>query len=368
MTFDDLTGLLAALADPARLRLLRLCRRGELTVKELTAATAMSQPRVSRHLRILEEAGVLRRFREAHWVYYRLRGDGEPAALARAALARLPARDATLADDARRLDEELAARARELRAAAGGDSEQALPPPDWARLERAIRDLLRPVVAAGGLGRLLDIGTGNARMLRLLGPGASRGIGIDRQRAMRLAARTALRDAGLEHCSVRDADMYRLPFADASFDTVCLSRVLTGAREPWAALAEAVRVLDRAGRLLVVDLLPEGMPVSAWIESLEAWLDRAGCTGGSGMRLALHGGTAIAGIHTRHSNRGKDYERGQGDHPGDHPGDDPRTGERAAGVLRVLPAEDREDGADPLALDRSAQDAESGVRLGDLRC
>lgn len=299
MDVASLSALLAALADPARLRLLRLCRRGELTVKELTAATAMSQPRVSRHLRILEASGVLRRFREAHWTYYRLRTDGEPAALAREALARLIGHDPLLAADARRLDEVLAARAREFRAAAGGDSEEVLAPSDWARLERAVRELVRPITAAHQLGRLLDIGTGTGRLLRLLGPDADAGTGVDHERTMRLAARSALRDAGLGHCSVRDADMYALPFKDGSFDTVAFCRVLTGARAPWDALAEATRVLAPAGRLLVVDLLPEGMPVDAWSESLEAWCGGAGCGVHTGMRLALSGGTAVLSLHRR---------------------------------------------------------------------
>lgn len=301
MNVSDLSAVLAALADPARLRLLRLCRRGELTVKELTAATAMSQPRVSRHLRILVDAGVLRRFREAHWTYYRLRRDGESAELASAALQRLGAADPVLGADARRLDEVLAARAREFRAAAGGDSEEVLSPADWARLERALRELVRPVVTAGGLGRLLDVGTGAGRLLRLLGPDASGAIGVDRERAMRLAARSALRDAGLGHCSVRDADMYALPFDDASFDTVAFCRVLTGAHAPWDALAEAARVLAPNGQLLIIDLLPDGMPVDAWTDSLNAWCAGAACNLHTGMRLALTGGTAVLSLHRRGS-------------------------------------------------------------------
>jgi DNA-binding transcriptional ArsR family regulator len=296
MELADLSRLLHALADPARLRLLALCRRGELSVNELTAATDMSQPRVSRHLRILVEAGALRRFREAHWVYYRLAGDSEAAGLVRESLQRLGSGDEALRADARRLDEVLAERAREARAAAGGDSEAALPPAAWARLEEATRLIAHQALGAAGLGDLLDIGTGAGRMLRLLGPDARKAIGVDISRPMRLAARNTLRDAGLSHCSVRDADMYALPFEPSSFDTVVLARVLTGAQQPWSATLEAARVLRPGGHLLVVDLLPDGMPVEAWCRSLRDWLAAAGLVLETEQRLVLPRGIAVIGL------------------------------------------------------------------------
>ncbi len=296
MTLDALSRLLHALADPARLRLLALCRRGELSVNELTTASGMSQPRVSRHLRILVEAQALRRFREAHWVYYRLSGEGEPARLVQEVLAGLDAADEALRADARRLDEVLAARAREARAAAGGDSEAALPPVAWARLEQTTREVARAALGVAGYGELLDIGTGAGRMLRLLGPDARRAIGVDTSRPARLAARNTLRDAGLAHCSVRDADMYALPFARASFDTVVLARVLTGAQQPWDVTREAARVLRPGGHLLVMDLLPDGVPVEAWCRSLYDWLGDAGLRLAQEERLALPRGTAVIGL------------------------------------------------------------------------
>lgn len=296
MEFESLSRLLHALADTARLRLLALCRRGELSVQELTEATDMSQPRVSRHLRILVEAGALRRFREAHWVYYRLSGEGEAAALVSEALQRLDSHTGVLRADTRRLDEVLAKRAREARAAAGGDTEAILPPAAWARLEEATRQVARQALGADGLGELLDIGTGAGRMLRLLGPDARRAIGVDISRPMRLAARNTLRDAGLVHCSVRDADMYALPFVAGSFDTVVLARVLTGAQQPWNATLEAARVLRPGGHLLVVDLLPDGMPVEAWCRSLRDWLAAAGLMLENEQRLDLPRGIAVIGL------------------------------------------------------------------------
>ena len=293
LKLPDLNAVLGALADPVRLRLVALCAPGELTVKELTAATGMSQPRISRHLKILVEADVLRRFRDQHWVYYRLRQDGDAAALARQALAKLSSSDADVRADARRLDEVLAARAREARAAAGGDSDEVLQPAAWALAEHAIRDLGRQALGPDGLGNLLDIGTGTGRVLRALGLDAKQGTGIDASHPMRLAARTALHDAGLSHCSVRDADMYALPFEDGTYDTVSIGRVLSGAQQPWAALAEAARVLKPKGHLLVFDVLPDGIPVDAWCQSLNGWLSAAGVATVSQQRLALPGSTAV---------------------------------------------------------------------------
>ena len=285
--------VLGALADPVRLRLVALCAPGELTVKELTAATGMSQPRISRHLKLLVEADILRRFRDRHWVYYHLRQEGDAATLARHTLAQLSPADAELRADARRLDEVLAARAREAREAAGGDSDEVLQPAAWALAEQAIHDLGRQALGANGLGQLLDIGTGTGRVLRALGPDAKKGTGIDASHAMRLAARTALHDAGLSHCSVRDADMYALPFADAAYDTVSIGRVLSGAQRPWAAVAEAARVLKPRGYLMVFDVLPDGMPVDAWCQSLQGWIAAAGLVSMTQQRLSLPGCCAV---------------------------------------------------------------------------
>ena len=130
-------------------------------------------------------------------------------------------------------------------------------------------------------------------MLRVLGLDAKKGIGIDASHAMRLASRTALHDAGLAHCSVRDGDMYALPFEDRAFDTVSIGRVLSGAQRPWAALAESARVLKPGGCLLVFDVLPDGIPVDAWCQSLGGWLDAAGLTVSTQRRLALPDSCAV---------------------------------------------------------------------------
>jgi ubiquinone/menaquinone biosynthesis C-methylase UbiE len=108
-------------------------------------------------------------------------------------------------------------------------------------------------VPESGTGRLLDIGTGTGRVLELLAPRVTQGIGVDASKAMLALARSRLARAGLAHCSVRLADMYRLPLAEASFDLAVMQMVLHYAEDPTGALAEAARVLRPGGSLIVID-------------------------------------------------------------------------------------------------------------------
>lgn len=235
-----------ALADPSRLRLLALCARGELTVTELTEVLGQSQPRVSRHLKVLCGAGLLDRFREQNWVYYRVPLGGPGAEVGRALLRLVPASDPALRLDRERLDRVLARRAEQVR---GRAVDAATPTP--AGVDARIIDLM----AGEHLGELLDIGTGTGRMLRLLGVNADSAVGIDISREMLVLARSNLHAAGLDHLSVRQGNMYQLRFADASFDTVTIDQVLYQAEQPDEVLREAARVLRPGGRLLLVEYL-----------------------------------------------------------------------------------------------------------------
>lgn len=254
---DDLLAALRAIAEPTRLRILALAARGPFCVSEFTEILGQSQPRLSRHLRLLHEAGLLERLREGANAWYGMPPEGSAGAmLARAVLAHLPEGDAGLAGDARQAARVLAERAREAtesfrRAGAEWDEMRALGLPAEA-VETALLGLLPP----GGLGRLLDIGTGTGRLLELLAPRIAAGVGVDASRAMLALARARLARAGLSHCTVRLADMYRLPLADASFDAVVMQMVLHHAETPAAALAEGARVLRPGGLLIVVDLAP----------------------------------------------------------------------------------------------------------------
>ena len=247
---DDLLAALRACAEPTRLRLLALAARGAFCVMELTDILGQSQPRLSRHLRLLCDAGVLERVREGSNVWFSLPAD---AGLVHDLLARIPEDDPVLAADRRAAARVLAERARVAsetfrRQGADWDETRALALPAES-IERAIVSLL----PAEGVERVLDIGTGTGRMLELLAPRVKAGLGVDASRAMLALARARLAKPGLQHLTVRQADMYSLPVAQR-FDLVLMHMVLHYAEDPGAALAEATRAMIPGGMLLVVDL------------------------------------------------------------------------------------------------------------------
>jgi ArsR family transcriptional regulator len=252
---ERLLTALAALSDPTRLRLLALAAGGAFCVNDFCDILGQSQPRLSRHLRLLCEAGLLERSREGASAWFVL-AQGEGGALARDILRRAPEADPLLAADRRGAARVLAERARAAsekfrRQGADWDEMRALDLPA-AEVEDQLLRLLPP----GRLGRVLDIGTGTGRLLEMLAPRISRGLGVDASRTMLALARVRLASAAFSHCSVRLADMYALPLPDASFDLVLLQMVLHYAEAPDAAVAEARRVLAPGGRLIVVDLAP----------------------------------------------------------------------------------------------------------------
>jgi ArsR family transcriptional regulator len=250
---DALLTSLRAAAEPTRLRLLALAARGAYCVSEFTEILGQSQPRLSRHLKLLCDCGLLERVREGANVWFTL-PHGEAGSLARDLMARLPDGDPVLDADRRQAARVLAERARVAsesfrRQGADWDEMRALDLPA-AAVEEALLDLVPETDA----GRLLDIGTGTARVLELLAPRISQGIGVDASKAMLALARTRLARPGLGHCSVRLADMYRLPFADVSFDRAVLQMVLHYAEDPPGVLAEVGRVLRPGGQLIIIDL------------------------------------------------------------------------------------------------------------------
>ena len=253
---DQLLQGLRAAGEATRLRILGLCAHAELTVTELVEILDQSQPRISRHLRLLVEAGLLRRHQEGNWANYRL---GEAAAsgeLARLLVDLMPADDPVHAQDLARLESVKEAWA--VRAAAYFKKHA----PEWSRVsaelydDRLIDAALVERLGTAPLGDLLDIGTGTGHILKLLGGRADSGVGIDRSIDMLKVARANVWRAGLKNCQVRLADMLRLPYPADSFDTVTLRMVLHFAESPQATIAEAARVLRPGGRLVVVDLAP----------------------------------------------------------------------------------------------------------------
>ena len=247
-----LYGLKAA-AEPTRLRLLALCGQGELSVSDLTAILGQSQPRVSRHLRLMAEAGLLDRFREGTFAYFRLAERGPCAGLARTLVDLIPDDDPDLAADRRRLSAIKAQRAQAATAyfrnnAAGWDELRALHIAD-SEVERSLIGLLPD----GEIGDLLDLGTGSGRMLTVLSPRSRRVVGIDSSREMLAVARANLDRDGLTNAQVRLGDLYQLPLADRSFDVAVMHHVLHYLEDPADALVEAARVLRPGGRLLIAD-------------------------------------------------------------------------------------------------------------------
>jgi ubiquinone/menaquinone biosynthesis C-methylase UbiE len=248
---------LQACAEPTRLRLLALASRGSFCVVDFTEILGQSQPRLSRHLRLLVEAGLLERSREGSNVRFSLAPSAsEGGSLARAAIERLPEDDPLLAADRRQAARVLAEHARQASESfrakgADWDEMRALDLPA-AEVEAALQALL----PQGPIANLLDIGTGTGRLLELLAPRVQAGLGIDASRAMLALARARLSRPGLTHCTTRLGDMYRLPLADRGFDVVVLQMVLHHAEDPDAALEEAARVVRPGGRLVVVDFAP----------------------------------------------------------------------------------------------------------------
>ncbi|MEE8516329.1 MAG: metalloregulator ArsR/SmtB family transcription factor [Alphaproteobacteria bacterium] len=259
---DEFLIKLRAVAEPTRLRLLVLCAHGELTVSEITRILGQSQPRVSRHLKLLVEAGLLRRLQEGTSAFYRLAagangsGNGSADELVRRLVELLPADDATLALDRERLDAIKLARAE--RAAAYFRSNAA----HWDKLrklyvdESEVETRLIKLLPLAPAAQLLDVGTGTGRILEIFGDKVTHALGIDLSREMLAVARANLERSGLANCEVRHGDMYKLPVPTASFDAVTFHQVLHFADDPGAALKEAARVLRPGARLVIVDFAP----------------------------------------------------------------------------------------------------------------
>ena len=251
---------LRALADPTRLRIMRLLAAMELAVGELAQVLGQSQPRVSRHVKILIDAGLAERRKEGSWVFLKSAIGEQRAPPLGAATARLLAISevddagfaARCAEDRRHLAAIRAARedsAAEYfaRHAAEWDQLRGLHSPDGP-VEAALQALL-----GEDLGNLLDIGTGTGRIAELLSPRAAAVTGLDNSPEMLRLARARLQHLQSDRLDLVQGDFAALPFADASFDTAVFHQVLHYAQEPERALAEAARVTRPGGTIAVVD-------------------------------------------------------------------------------------------------------------------
>ena len=253
---SDLVTALKAAAEPTRLRILLLLAGGELNVKDLTLVLGQSQPRISRHLKLMFEAGLIERFREGSWVYFHI-SDRQPGG--RLAL-RLVA-DVDPAEAAVRLDRERAdalKREREASAQAFFEKHAA----DWDRIrtlhvaERDVEAAMREALGSGPFRFLLDLGTGTGRTLELFSDRFERGLGIDVNQAMLAYARAKLKTDGCTRAQVRHGDIYALSLADRQADAIVMHQILHFLSDPSLAIREAARVLVPGGKLLIVDFAP----------------------------------------------------------------------------------------------------------------
>lgn len=286
---QELVAALKAAAEPTRLRILLLLAAGELNVKDLTQILGQSQPRISRHLKLLCEAGLIERFREGSWVYFHVSDRSEGGRLVRRLLDTVDARDPTLVRDSERAD----ALKREREAAAQAYFRKHAA--DWDRIrtlyvsETAVEAAIRAALDGSPFKVFVDLGTGTGRMLELFAGRYQRGLGLDVNQSMLAYARSRLKTAGLAHAEVRHGDVYDLALPDGVADGVVIHQVLHYLSEPALAVREAARIVAPGGRLLIVDFAPHE------IESLRekhaherlgfderqvtAWLEEAGLTG-----------------------------------------------------------------------------------------
>ncbi len=315
------TGLAAlrAIAEPTRLRVLALLVHGELTVKDLTTILRQSQPRISRHLKLMYDAGLITRVQEGSWVHVRLSDAAVVSGLVRALLARFDMTDQVFRRDRQRADEirdERSRRAQDFFACHADE---------WDRLramhadEQLVESKLCALLEGAGDDLVVDMGTGTGRILELLAPKYRRAIGIDSSPEMLAYARARIQDREFAHVQARQGDICDVAFPDASVDTVIMHQVLHYIEEPAAAISEAARILVPGGRLLIVDFAAHnaerlrdefahrrlgftGAQIETWCENSGLVLDAhemlppgsANCGAGTEERLTVSFWLAIA--------------------------------------------------------------------------
>jgi ubiquinone/menaquinone biosynthesis C-methylase UbiE/DNA-binding transcriptional ArsR family regulator len=256
LSADQALAALRGAGEATRLRILALLAGAELNVKDLTQILAQSQPRISRHLKLMAEAGLITRFREGSWVFFRAADSGPEGTLARAIVGSLDPADLVLARDRARAEAVQKARAEAAQSyfkahAAEWDSIRTLHVAE-SQVEAAMDEAL----GEGPFERLVDLGTGTGRILELFGSRAKKVLGFDLNHDMLAYARMKLERAGLSQAQVRHGDLYNVPLPDEAADAVVLHQVLHFLDDPASAVAEAARVLAPGGKLLVVDFAP----------------------------------------------------------------------------------------------------------------
>lgn len=256
---DALLAGLKAAAEPTRLRLVALLSRAELTVTELTHILGQSQPRVSRHLKLMVEAGLIERHQEGSWAFYRLHDQGVGGALGDSLINLIPDDGPELARDRDRLEDVMAERAARAQAYFADNADQ------WDRIrtlyipEEAVEAAMLDAAKGRRIDNMLDLGTGTGRILQVFADRIGHGVGVDLSLDMLTVARANLNGDSERHIQVRRGDLFALPFGDDAFDLVTVHQVLHFLDKPARALSEAARVLQPGGLLLVADFAPHSL-------------------------------------------------------------------------------------------------------------
>lgn len=302
----ELVAALKAAAEPTRLRILALLAAGELNVKDLTLVLGQSQPRISRHLKLLNEAGLIDRFREGSWVYFHV-ADGTPGGdLTRRLLATMHDGDTVFMRDRERA--EILKREREAAAQSFFEAHAA----DWDSIrthhiaEAAVEQAMRELLGLGPFELFLDLGTGTGRILELFADRYTQGLGIDLNQTMLAYARSKLSRAGLDKTQVRHGDIYNLSLADGAADAVVMHQVLHFLSDPARSIAEAARVLAPGGRLLIADFAPHDIEelrerfaherLGFATTQIEDWMRAAGLEPGAHRTLSPPAGDTRPGL------------------------------------------------------------------------
>lgn len=256
---ENLLSVLRAAGEPTRLRILAILALGELTVSELTQVLLQSQPRISRHLKLLADAGLIVRYPEGSWVFYRLDESAQLGDLLAEIIASLPQGDHELQRDRERLAEVRAERAARAQAYFAANAAQ------WDSLranhipETAIEERMGELIGGRDIDLLVDLGTGTGRMLEIFGTRATRAVGFDISPDMLTIARAKLDELAAENCQVRQGDCANVPLEDNVADIVILHQVLHFLDDPQRAVNEAARITRPGGCVLIADFGPHEM-------------------------------------------------------------------------------------------------------------
>ena len=283
---DALVDVLKTAGESTRFRLLALLAASDLTVTDLTEILGQSQPRISRHLKLLAEDGLIERYQEGAWAYFRLSHDGKAAGVARLLLDAVSDDDPVLVRDRERLATVKRSRALRAQEYFSRNASQ------WDELRRlhasddTVEAALLRLVGTAPIDSLLDLGTGTGWILQLLAGHYRRAVGIDASRDMLAVARANLDRAGIVKATVRHGDILNPPVEGQDFDLVTIHQVLHFLDQPEQAIAEAARVLRPGGRLLIVDFAPHALEhlrndhahlrLGFSHQAMGEWLDKVG--------------------------------------------------------------------------------------------